>query len=181
MHCGPAHPAVLAVELVHLVLEVLAAGAHPAAPLALAHLLWKENIFQGLGNIFKILNREIPWQRRCRRARSISTWGGRWHGRRVGSSTRACRGPRPRWRQIHPSWASHSTFQLSRMTTIMSRESENTFCFPRPPAVPARHTQCIMLPSQSAHIVQLNTIWEQEAVNSWQTNSVGVVCCHNGC
>ena len=45
MHCGPAHPAVLAVELVHLVLEVLAAGAHPAARLALAHLLWKENIF----------------------------------------------------------------------------------------------------------------------------------------
>ena len=43
--CGPAHPAVLAVELVHLVLVVLAPGAHPAARLALAHLLWKGKYF----------------------------------------------------------------------------------------------------------------------------------------
>ena len=42
---GPAHPAVLAVELVHLVLVVLAPGAHPAARLALAHLLWRGKYF----------------------------------------------------------------------------------------------------------------------------------------
>ena len=45
MHYGPAHPTVLAVELVHLVLVVLAPGAHPAARLALAHLLWKGKYF----------------------------------------------------------------------------------------------------------------------------------------
>ena len=61
MHYGPAHPAVLAVELVHLVLVVLAPGAHPAARLALAHLLWRgKYFFKDLEIFFKIMNREVP-------------------------------------------------------------------------------------------------------------------------
>ena len=113
--------------------------------------------FKDLEIFFKIMNREIPWQRRCRRARSISTWGGRWRGRWVGSWTPACRGPRPRWRQIRSSSASHSTFQLSRTTNNNvqrireCREYALFSCSPGSPGSP----HSIMLPSHSS--VSLNT------------------------
>ena len=43
--CGPAHPAVLAPELVHHKLVVLAPGAHPAALLPLTHFLHRKFTF----------------------------------------------------------------------------------------------------------------------------------------